>query len=241
MIRNSKFYFSFNGKTSTEMGVEILSAPVRYHPQENGKQLTVSGRHGFLWQSDNSYKHYAVSIECCCGDNANLDEVMAWLSGAGQLIFSDEPDRMYKARILSAYSRANIKSRFANQKFTVSWQVQPFRYLFPEAEAFTITQSGSSFPVLGTVESEPKITIRGNGSFILVIGKQLMSFTDIVDGIVVDSELMDALSLDEASLLNNNVDGDFFTLQPGMGVCSWRCDSGANVSSVTILPRWRFL
>ena len=75
----------------------------------------------------------------------------------------------------------------------------------------------------------------------VAIGRQVMFFTGISDGVIVDSALMDALTLDGGGLLNNHVSGDFFTLDPGYPTTvSWTLDSGAALSKIIITPRWRY-
>ena len=67
--------------------------------------------------------------------------------------------------------------------------------------------------------------------------------------IVVDSEKMDALTMDGAGLLSRCIlsnSDDFFRIYPGANVLSWGVGSGdeeesGSITKIIITPRWRWL
>ena len=124
---------------------------------------------------------------------------------------------------------------------------QPFARLWPEAEPIEITSSGTPLRNPGTAPSLPRIEIIGSGDFSLTIGMQTMFFIGVESGIIVDSELLDALTLDGSLLANGKIDGDFFEIPPGESVVQW-LEGGideedestpGSIEKVTITPRWR--
>lgn len=241
MKRITEFWFEFKGVLSTTMKVLMTGMPIRPHPAERGEQAPAAGRSGDLWIPDGGYDGIIVRVPCATEDDANIDVVNAWLSGAGDLRFSDEPDRVYRARITKEFSRSNQLPRFANQAFTPSFDCYPLRYkrLATEgADDVELTESGGNVTNPGTVASEPKITIEGSGDFVVFVNAQMMTFTGISGGIIVDSEAGDCFSLDMSELLNNNADFDEFPLLAvGANVISWT----GTVTKVTIRPRTRYL
>ena len=152
------------------------------------------------------------------------------------------------------YSRASIISRCEGQRFTVTWTCAPIRKLYPAAADISVTASGTSFTALGTYFALPRLAIYGSGAFHVTISggghSSSMFFTGVPGGgIIVDSELMDALTMDGAGLLNRCIlsnSDDFFRIWPGTNVLSWGVGSGddeesGSISKIIITPRWRWL
>lgn len=241
MKRLTEAWFEFKGVNSRDMGILLRKMPTRFMPGRNFNREKVAGRNGSLTYGDGTYNDVSVRIECDARDETKFLQIAAWLTGSGDLRFSDEPNMTYDASIEKEYSRTSITPRLSGQRFTVNWTCHPFKRQYPAADAIEITASGWVIANDGTAPAQPKIRITGSGDFSLSIGGQTMWFTGIEDGIVLDCELMDAFSLDEAALLNNKVSGEMFEIQPGANIVSWALDSGASVDSVIIEPRWRYI
>lgn len=248
MKRLTEAWFEFKGIRSTEMGIKFRKLATRNAPELNTTRKKVSSRHGTLKYGPETYADVQIKIECDALEPEKMPQILGWLTGEGQLRFSDEPDFAYDASIEKGFSRAQISARFAEQRFTITWTCAPFRSLYPEAEPFTISASGTTLENPGTAPARPKIEIRGSGDFSLTIGMQTVFFKNVTGGIIVDSELGDALTLDGSLLANDHMDGDLFEIQPGYNVVSWLTggeDDEGNVAegvvtAVIITPRWRY-
>lgn len=249
MKRLTEAWFEFKGIRSDDMGILIKQMPTRSLPGRNVTRKTVSGRNGTLSYGDITYKDVNVRLECDIRDESKLEAIFGWLNGEGRLRFSDEPDREYQAYVDKEYSRSCIHARMTGQRFTISWLCHPFRYQHPEAEEITITTSGKQLHNPGTAPALPRIEIRGSGDFAVTIGMQTVFFKDVTGGgIIIDSELGDALTLDESLLANDKMGGEMFEIQPGYNVVSWLTggeDDEGNASSgvvtaMIITPRWRY-
>lgn len=241
MIRLTEAWFEFAGKRSDGMGILLSQMPVREHPAARYTGFTVKGRSGVVRMSDGAFDEIEVSVVCDVPDG-RIDAIAAWLTGSGLLRFSDEPDRAYEAHVVKAFKRSNPFPRFSCQRFTVIFSCQPFRLLYPAAADIAVTASGTALTAQGTAPARPRIAITGSGDFTLTIGRQSMDFTGISGGVIVDSELMDALTPDGAGLLNNCVAGDFFAIDPAYpNTVSWALEDGAEITRVVITPRWRFI
>ena len=240
-------WLEFNGAKSTDLGVRVTDSHSFSRGTARGDQAEVSGRDGYLWLSDGAAE--AFEIKCAClAPASKLREVSVWLSGAGGLRFSAEPGAMYDARLIKAieFKRA-APGADPLYKFTATFSCQPFPRVWPEAEPIEIAASGTPLQNPGTAPSLPRIEIAGSGAFSLTIGMQTMFFTNVEGGIIVDSELMDALTADGSLLANDRVSGDFFEIQPGQNVVQW-IEGGideedesvpGSVERVVITPRWR--
>lgn len=235
----SEAWFEFKGIRSTDMGIYLRAMPTRTIPGRNYKRQKVSGRDGTVRQGDGAYNDVTVKIECDVHDETRLPEILAWLSGDGQLIFSDEPNLAYEASIEKEFTRSSVIPRFTAQRFTVTWTCEPFRAIVPPPSPIVITRNGETFINPGTIYSLPAVKIAGSGNFMVTIGMETMFFTDITDGVIVDSALMEAFTYDGALTCNDNVSGQPFRIRPGLNAVSWALEDGAYISSIEITPRWR--
>lgn len=240
MKKLTSAWFEFAGARNTDKGVRLLSLPVRYHPAERGKLVEVPGRNGYLWAADGAFNNVLTRVQCQTTDDADMAVVDAWLRGAGELRFSDDPERFYRARVTKEFSRSAAMNRFVNQTFTVTFDCQPFLY-HREVDDIPLTSSPSTVTNPGTYASAPRLTIEGTGTAVLTIGTQIVEVDDIGGGIIIDSELGECFDLTETQLKNSVVtlmDDAFPTLAPGANIISW---TGDGVTKITITPRWRDL
>ena len=240
MKKLTSAWFEFAGARNTDRGVRLLSLPVRYHPAERGEFLRVPGRDGSLWAGEDAFDDVTVRVQCQTTDDADMAAVSAWLRGAGELRFCDDPERFYRARVVKEFSRSAAMNRFVNQAFTVTFDCQPFLY-HREVEDIPLTASPATVSNPGTHKSAPRLTIEGTGDAVLTIGTQTVEVDDLGGGVILDSELGECFNLDETQLKNSVVtlmDEDFPTLAPGSNIISW---TGTGVTGITITPRWRDL
>lgn len=234
--------FTFKGISGRQMGVLLTEQPTRTAPKRLVTTKTISGRSGRARIDDGTYDDVTVKLTCAVLDRARMADILAWLTGSGELVLGDEPQAAYDAHIDAAFTRTMITRHLSGQKFTIAFVCDPLRRLYPPALARTFTSSGGILTNIGTAPASPRVTIVGSGEFTLTIGGQTMYFTGVENGIVVDCEEMDAYSPDLTELKNSCIgftsDG-FFSIQPGDNAVSWTCEENASVTSVTILPRWR--
>lgn len=254
MKRLTDAWFEFKGVKSSDMGVLLRQMPTRFLPGRNYTRRKAAGRDGSILTGDGSYNDVSVRIECSVPDASKLAAVLAWLTGSGSLRFSDEPNLTYDASVEKEYSRASIIPRCEGQRFTVTWTCAPIRRLYPEAADITATSSGTAFTAQGTYFALPRLAIYGRGAFHVTISggghSSSMFFASVPSpGIVVDSEKMDALTMDGAGLLNRCIlsnSDDFFRIWPGANVISWGVGSGdeeesGSITKIIITPKWRWL
>ena len=248
MARINSSWFEFKGRKSTDMDVRMMDVHLFSRGESRGSQETVAGKSGYVWISDGATEAFDIK-RICRAPASRLREISAWLTGDGNLRFSAEEGAMYEARVARAieYKRVipGINPIF---EFAVTFSCQPFPRIWPEAEPIVITESGTELVTQGTAPALPRIEIMGRGDFSLTIGMQTVFFTDVDQGIIVDSELGDAFTADGALLANECMDGDLFQIQPGLNVVSWKLggmdeglDADGVIERVTIMPRWRWM
>lgn len=240
MRRLTEGWFSFAGIRCDSMGLRLLEMPERKKAQAAGSHLTAAGRDGDVWDGDDAYDAWNMIVRCETTDDYDDIAARAWLDGPGELVFSDAPGLAYDAAVVDTVDFVPKTTLFDTQTVTLPFHVQPLRRMIPEALPFTVT-NGQMFTNPGSARSLPRITIVGSGEFSVTIGQQTMFFHDVEDGVIIDSKLGDALTLDSALLANDNVSGALFKIQPGTNIVSWLPGLSGSVSSVTIEPRWRCL
>lgn len=230
-------YLTYNGVSSDTLGIKLISMPRRYAPGMEGDSVTVSGRDGDLFITGGTRSTYELEQKCTAR-RSRLSDISNFLVPSGLLVFSDEPGLAINARI----SDETEFIRLTNDSdplysFTIKFICQPFFYVVPPAADIVITASGTAVVNPYYAASRPRITLQGTGDITLNIGRYTSFLTGLEDGIIIDSELLDAFTYDGALLANNSYEGDFPLLQPGTSFVSWQGD----VTQITFTPRWRTL
>lgn len=227
-------WFRFKGKNSKEYGILISSVPQRVRPARRVEEIEIPGRSGNLTQDEETYDAYVISMECSTRGSDRLDEIIAWLNGAGELILSTEPDKVYQASI---YNKISIEDQiYLYNSFLLQFKMQPFKYSI-NAASETIDLTAPTMVVnRGTVYAEPVITVYGTGDITLTINGTDFPLYGVNGSITIDSEMMEVYKGGISQ--NSKYGGDAFPrLEVGENTISWI----GNVEKVVIEPNWRWL
>lgn len=227
-------WFRFKGTNSREYGILISSVPERVRPERRVKEIEIPGRSGLLTQDEEAYDAYVVQMECSTRGSDRLDEIVAWLNGAGDLSLSTEPDKVYHASI---YNKISISDQiYLYNSFLLQFKVQPFKYnINPIADELTLTD-----PTIirngGTVYAEPIITVYGSGDITLSINGADFPLYGVSESLTIDSEMMEVFK--GTANQNSKYGGETFPrFEVGENAISWT----GNVKEVEIQPKWRWL
>jgi phage-related protein len=224
-----KPYFIYKGVSSEDMNIIINKLPAPERPQADILLISVQGRDGFLTIDNGTYQGTVKSCECSL-DNGNIDNISSWLTGSGEVIFSNESDKKYKATIINKIPFSKIIPTF--NTFIIQFECQPYKYSIDEN---IITLKSAGIILNNGVLSKPVITVYGTGNIDLSINDNTIHLKNIVDYVTIDSELMDCYK--DTILKNNDMLGEFPTLQSGSNFISWT----GTVSKIEIKPKWRWL
>ena len=242
-MRASKQWFEFKGLRSGDMGVWPVDFPRLAAGALRATAHTVAGRHGCLYVSDNTLSEFDLSRTVRLHES-RLAGARQWLRGGGELMFSHRPDAVFDARILKNVEfRQILPGEDPLWEAVVTFTCQPRPRMHPPAGESVFTESGGALPTPANAVGLPRVTIEGSGDFSLTIGGVTMFFSGVENGVIVDSELGDVLTLDAAQLANDRASGPLFCLEDGMNAVSWLEggeDAEGRVTRVTILPRWRW-
>lgn len=218
--------------TVKNMGLYLKAYPPKSTAEERIEKQIVPGRSGFLTVKDNSYEEQIKPVEFHMIDEVEVDHLKAWLTGMDRVIFSNQPDRYYKASIISKVDLAEIVPIL--HKGVVQFDCQPFGYLLDGEELIQIITPMTLYNS-GTYESEPYLKVYGIGDIILRVNDQVLQIKGITDYVEIDTEL-DEIFKGTVSMENASV-GDTPVLEVGDNTITW----SGTITKLEIIPRWRCL
>lgn len=216
---------------SLDLGLYMEFLPERISPKRRDENIVISGRHGTLTATDGAYESYIIQAEFILKDVSKIDKICANFKGEGDLIFSDNLDRKYKARVNNQIEFSRIIRSL--KRFAVEFEAQPFMYE-SATSALTLTEPTSVLNV-GTFESEPIITVYGQGDITLTVNNKNVILSGIEDKITVNSEILNAYN--DTLSLNTKMSGDFPIFEVGENNISWT----GSVVKLEIMPNWRWI
>ena len=230
-------YIIINGKSSeTIKGLLIQSLPPITKPKMRVDSIEIDGRDGDI-VTELGYSAYDKTIKIGLFDKFRIDDIIAYFTSKGSIIFSNEPDKYYNFSMLDQID-FNKLIRFKTAD--VNFHIQPYKYsvtqgekvITPDSNSFTINNSGNTVAL-------PTVNIVGSGVInIYLNGLQIFTVNMPVNqtNITIDAEAMEAYN--NNGLQNRAVSGNYdnFKLITGINTISWT----GNVTRVSIskYSRW---
>lgn len=177
-------------------GLIICSEPPISSPALKIKETTINGRDGAIVEKL-GYKPYTKTVEIALKTNANIDDIITFFSGDGELIFKNELDKVYRAAI---YERIDLEKLLRFRKAKVKFYCQPFKYKKNDNYT-TITNNVTNE---GNIQSKPIIRLeKGTSSSIeLTIGRIRFKYTFLENDTYVEIDCEEMTVLYEG--LNRN-------------------------------------
>jgi predicted phage tail component-like protein len=161
----------WRGVSSTLInGLIISELPPITKPEMRIKQTEIDGRDGSIIEGL-GYATYTKTVKIGLHGNYDINKVIKYFTGEGDIVFSNEPDKVYKAKICGKidYTRL-LRYRQAN----ISFLVQPFKYKLNEylRETKTATASGTQIYLNDVYKLTSLKVVDANGT-LKTIGKNL--------------------------------------------------------------------
>lgn len=227
-------YIIWNNKDSRDInGLLVSELPPITKPNMRVKETVIDGVDGSIIE-ELGYESYDKAVSIGLKVGADIDKVIEFFTGNGTVVFSNEPNKYYIARIIKGIDYTRLL-RFRVAK--VIFRVQPFKYSRVEAPREEANRTSMIVENLGNYTSKPLITIKGTGTVELTVNDTVVcryEFESGEDTVLLDCEKQDA-SWNNV-LKNRNMIGEFPIFQKGNNTVSW---SGA-VKSIKIekYSRW---
>lgn len=234
--------FTFGGKDSfQDFGIYMASRPHIPSPERRVTYIDVPGMDSRLRRDEGIYGDITLSVECSfLGDPVSkISAIKDWLLNAGEadLTFSHIPGRKYLAQVVNSIDFEIVLK--VTSHFVILFNCRPFQYATDNTPIVVTDGSGYVLSNPGTVKSLPIIKINGSGSGGLTVNGQSVSFSDIDESVILNSELRETY-LDTGTELiskNSTKTGDYPVLLPGDNTISF----SGGITSLEITPNWRWL
>ena len=228
-------YIIWDGTDSRNLqGLMICELPPITKPEMRVETTVIDGKDGDI-TDDLGYSSYDKTLKIGLFRNYNIDEIAKYFTGKGELIFSNEPDKIYYAEITEQIDfECLLKFKTANVKF----HVQPHKYLLnePTVELDIDIETEITVQNVGLEIAKPIITLYGEGIITIYVNNHAIFEIDIDDEFVtIDSEKEEAY---KGNILKNRyMIGTFPTLKVGANVITWT----GNLTKIEVQPRSRWI
>lgn len=233
MMRNTMYFGDGNSRAH---GVVVTSLPGIPAAEARGEWEEALGVHGSQFRAEGALDAVDLPVQLWIAPDADLDSLMTWLSGAGDLRFNDWP-WTWRARRTAGF---NLVPCTFNDGWTatVVFKIQPHRYLYPAAEAITLTSAGRVTNPC-TAEAQPLIEVTGSGDITLMVGGSSLLIDGLSGTIAIDCEAKMAYIGTTDTGANDKIEpvNGWPALAVGGTSVSW----SGSVTRVRITPRWRSL
>ena len=229
--------FTYNGIKSTDKGVVLHNYPAPVKPQRSFVELTSTDMHGSHINLY-GYKAYDTDIQITLLDMAQLDDIVAWLDGSGEMIFNNQPTRIYRVAFINQIDYEQLL-RWRTAKVTI--RVQPFKYDINNQSVSLLTGTATTLANPGNVYCRPTIMCNcgSNTTFNITVNNELMCTIENVNGkVYVDSNKLETYN-ESGVLLNRHKTGEYPILLPGSNSVNVTKVSGSiSTATITRNTRW---
>lgn len=226
----------FKNKDNRQLRCVINELPAIPRGQQRGEWTERPGLDGAQFESDDALNANDMPVNIYISPCADINQVIEWLSGAGNLRFNDWP-WFWKAAIDSPLA---IRPAPFNDGWnvTVTFKTQPHRYLYPEIERISVA-NGDFITNPCTALALPLIQITGTGDINLMVGSESMLIQNLNGSISIDCEAKIAYGGEYETFMTGKIvpaEG-WPALNTGATGISWT----GNITEMFITPRWRWL
>ena len=222
--------------SNTIPGLIICELPPISKPKMKTNIIKIDGRDGDIIE-DLGYESYTKNIKIGLSKNYDIDQVIKYFTGAGELVLSNEPDKVYICKISDKIDY-NKLLRFKTA--TIKFYTQPFKYKNEEPKVKLIIQSETSLTVnnIGLEESKPIVKLKGSGTVDISLNGATVfnySFPNNETEVIIDSLEQEAYL--NGVYKNRYMTGEFPILIPGENEISWT----GSLTEIEIEPKSRWL
>lgn len=231
---------TFNGVTSSSLGIQVEHPPNYETPERDYTIVPIPGRNGNVSIDNGCYKNvnrsYQIAIGEIGGNFADLsNKISKWLhSGNGYLRLEDtyEPDYYKLAMYVEENSIENILQQAG--RATITFNRKPQRFLKTGDTKNTFSVSGGTISNPTNFNSLPLIVVKGSGNGILTIGGYVVTLTNIISSITLNSEIEEAYNGTTNLNMYVTLSKGFPMLLPGNNTVAF----SGGITSVEIYPKW---
>ena len=148
--------------STTINGLLISELPPISAPAMRVQEITIDGRDGSILE-DLGYSSYDKNVVIGLHGNFDINKVIKYFTGEGEVVFSNEPDKVYTAKIVG---QIDYNRLLRYRQATIPFRVQPFKRKLLEAykETQTATATGTTIVLIDSANTLVKTIAVGDGS-----------------------------------------------------------------------------
>ncbi|EKS8366203.1 phage tail domain-containing protein [Bacillus thuringiensis] len=220
-----------DNELASSYGLGLVGRPVIPTAKQKIEHIEIPGRHGSLTKKG-AYENVPFQVKFNMLERENIKPFIRrakpWLLQGRTLFFTD--DEVY--RKIKHVEIGDITTEIEEHgEFEVDFTLDPFEYT--EDVNLKLTKPGVIYNP-GTIESDPKFWIVGNGTFRITINDVSFQIKDVNGSVVIDSEVLEAYT--DTISMNNKMVGQF----PILGVGENKIEWSGSIQFMEIRPRWRY-
>lgn len=228
-------YFVFKNIDSRNVkGVIVSELPLITKPKMRVRIDTIDGKDG-AETVNLGFEAYTKTLKIGLTRGYDIDNIIAWLCGEGEIQFSNEPDRIYRVKL---FEQIDFERLLKFKTAEVKFYTQPFKYSASERIKSVDVTGVKSTEIrnAGNYFSKPIVTLTGTGLVDISVNGIEKCVVDLKAGesITLDADKQEAYTGNE--LKNRQMSGEFITLEVGKNTISWT----GNLTKIDILyySRW---
>jgi predicted phage tail component-like protein len=230
-------YFIFKNIDSRDVkGLIVSELPPITKPKMRVRVDTIDGKDG-ADTVNLGFEAYTKTVKIGLTRGYDIDNIIAWLHGDGDIQFSNEPDKYYRVKV---HDQIDFERLLRFRTAEIKFYTQPFKYSATE-RVKSLNVSGLATAEIrnaGNYFSKPAITFMGTGTVnVSVNGSQkcVLYLGATSESITLDTDKQEAYS--GLTLKNRQMDGEFITLEVGKNTITWT----GNLTKIDILHYSRWL
>lgn len=224
-----------NINSNTFSGLLISELPTISKPNMRIQETVIDGVDGSLIE-ELGYESYDKTIKIGLYGNFDINSIINYFNGEGNVIFSNEPDKYYVAKIIQ---KIDYEKLLRFKTATITFRVQPYKYKYQESsQIFNNPSTNITVVNAGLIESKPLIKLTGTGTIEFKIANTAIFNYKFPTGeteVVIDSEKQDAYL--GTALKNRNMTGEFPILKSGNNIITWT----GSLTKIEVLAKSRWL
>lgn len=167
--------YKWKNEDLRDYGIIVEKIPTISKAKKKIDIMQIDGRNGFLSIDTGTYEPFNVTLECHCTDEANLNEIKAFLDGYGTLSFDGIKE--YTAVIDNTIPFETILPIF--KKFQISFLVNPIAEKIEETIVDILEES--ELDITTYADIYPTLEIESTGNISVEINN-IIFYLDNTDG-----------------------------------------------------------
>ena len=222
--------------STTIPGLIISELPPITKPKMRTAITKIDGRDGDIIE-ELGYESYNKNLKIGLSKGYDIDQIIKYFTGSGELVMSNESDKIYTCRIID---KVDYEKLLRFKKATIKFYTQPYKYLNNEEEIDINIENETSVVVnnQGLEKSKPIIKLNGSGEVEISINNMVVfeyTFPENETEVTIDS--LEEEAYYNGVYKNRNMAGEFPVFNLGQNEISW----SGSLTRIRIQPKSRWL